>query len=446
MSNATKTKEHVRQVLLDNFEAGILFTAAHVYDLVLRDNRIGELYDDTTDEEAVVRAALQRLRDEESCWLEFIDNDGTYRIVDLKTEQNDLRDPNFFSIEELKKFGRINEKAPGITFDSNAIYDGVDNLTGWAILDKNEIMDHNISEKLGIKIQTRTGNATFPGTIAAITESIDTDGDDYRSYEPAVSVLDEPIEYEGLTYKYAVRNGNNRYATPWKYYPCAVIQGDNEYFLKHFGCVANNPVTTELKNNNTEADVKWIIQQGFEYGVIEKTKDAVIAHLKANFPKTRPGSRKHFAAEILGEIGIRSSMESYNITLAHKALSEYKGYNADQIFTRVEGLSEDQTEFIMGLGRTGDHDRKQRMIFEKQLEFPENDYTMYAYLEDSEGVAEDPTAKNINRLRNKMESLRKEHIQYCISVERAYRENKLKPLNVKWFMQSNDTEERGKFY
>ena len=443
MDSSATTKEHIKQVLIENFEEGVLFSVQQVYDLVLNQYRIDELYSGKSEEE-VVRAGCQRLRDDGI--LEFVDNDGTYRIVSIKTTKSDFRDPNFFSIEELKKFGRINEKAPGITFDSNAIYDGVDNLTGWAILDKNEIMDHNISEKLGIKIQTRTGNATFPGTIAAITESIDNDGYDYRSYQPAVSVLDKPIEHEGLTYKYAVRNGNNRYATPWKYYPCAVIQGDNEYFLKHFGCVANNPVTTELKNNNTESDVKWIIQQGFEYGVIEKTKDAVITHLKAHFPKTRPGSRKHFAAEILGEIGIRSSMESYNVTLAKEALDEYVGYNKDDVRTRIESMSEDDNQFVVGLGRSGDHDRKMRMILDKQLEFPENIYTMLAFLEDGEGVNEDPTPHNVDRLRVKWEGLWKKHIQHCIAVERAYRENRLNPLNVKWFMQSNDTEERGKFY
>lgn len=434
-------KEHVRTVLLDNFEEGILFTTSHVYDLVLRDYRIDELYDGKCEEETV-RAALQRLRDEGQ--LEFVDNDGTYRII--KSIKSDLNDPNFFSLEELKKFGRINEKAPGITFDSNIVYDGVDNLTGWAILDKNQVIDHELSEKLGIKSQTRSGKATFPKTIADITESIDNDGYDYRSYQPAVSVLDEPIEHEGLIYKYVVRNGNNRYATPWKYYPCAVIKGENEYWLKHFGCVANNPVTTELKNNNTEADVKWMIQEGFKEGVIKKDKNAVVAHLKENFPKTRPGSRKHFAVEILGEVGIRASMESYNVSLAHKALNEYIGYNPDEICTRIESMGEDQTSFIMGLGRTGDHDRKMTMILNKQIEFPENDYTMFTYLEDGEGVPEDPNAKNINRLRLEHEALWKRKVQECIAVERAYRENKLKTPNVKWFMQSNDTEERGRFY
>ena len=86
-------KEHVRTVLLDNFEEGILFTTSHVYDLVLRDYRIDELYDGKCEEETV-RAALQRLRDEGQ--LEFVDNDGTYRII--KSIKSDLNDPNFFSL------------------------------------------------------------------------------------------------------------------------------------------------------------------------------------------------------------------------------------------------------------------------------------------------------------------------------------------------------------
>ena len=188
--------------------------------------------------------------------LEFVDDDGTYRIVSIKTTKSDLRDPNFFSIDDLVKYGRINQKAPKITFDPNVIYDGVNNLVGWAILNKNEVINHTLSEKLGLKTQTRSGKATFPKTIADINESIDEDGYDYRSFQPAVSVLDEPIEFEGLTYKYVVRDGNNRYETAWQYFPCAVIQGESEYYLRHYGAVANNPVANELKNNITEDDVK----------------------------------------------------------------------------------------------------------------------------------------------------------------------------------------------
>tara|TARA_E500000331_G_scaffold356481_1_gene414960 strand:- start:145 stop:1476 length:1332 start_codon:yes stop_codon:yes gene_type:complete len=443
MDSSATTKEHIKQVLFENFEEGVLFSVQQVYDLVLVHNRIDELYDGKCEEE-VVRAACQRLRNEGI--LEFVDDDGTYRIVSIKTTKSDLRDPNFFSIDDLVKYGRINQKAPKITFDPNVIYDGVNNLVGWAILNKNEVINHTLSEKLGLKTQTRSGKATFPKTIADINESIDEDGYDYRSFQPAVSVLDEPIEFEGLTYKYVVRDGNNRYETAWQYFPCAVIQGESEYYLRHYGAVANNPVANELKNNITEDDVKIIIQEGLKEGVIEKTREAVIAHLKAHFPKMRSGSRKHFAAEILGAVGIRASMESYNVTLAHKALGEYEDINKDEVSTRIEGMGEDDNQFVIGLGRSGDHDRKMRMILDKQLEFPENTYTMLAFLEDGEGVAEDPTANNIDRLRVKFEGLWKKHIQHCITVADAYRKNKLTPLNVKWLMQSNDTEERGKFY
>ena len=60
MDSSATTKEHIKQVLFENFEEGVLFSVQQVYDLVLVHNRIDELYDGKCEEE-VVRAACQRL-------------------------------------------------------------------------------------------------------------------------------------------------------------------------------------------------------------------------------------------------------------------------------------------------------------------------------------------------------------------------------------------------
>ena len=125
-----------------------------------------------------------------------------------------------------------------------------------------------------MNVKPTIGQALFQTTINQITEEV-ADGDyDYRCYQPAVSKLDKPIQYtdeDGKEYvfKYIVRDGNNRYELPWRYFPCCVISGQDEYSLLQYGAIANAP-TREKKNDCTPADVQYMIRLGFEHKKMKK--------------------------------------------------------------------------------------------------------------------------------------------------------------------------------
>ena len=154
MSTTITTKEHVYFNLSQNFAAGVVFTLQEVYDLCLIHNRIPELYNDITDEEATIRAALQRLESDKL--VKFFHRDandlsGTYCLLETKDQINPNQ--NIFDLAELEKHGRWYEKSPGVTFDR------------WAILHKDEVMSHSVARILKIECQTRVGQALFQTTI-----------------------------------------------------------------------------------------------------------------------------------------------------------------------------------------------------------------------------------------------------------------------------------------
>lgn len=438
MGTTITTKEHVYFNLSQNFAAGVTFTLQEVYDLCLKHNRVDELYDDITDEEATIRAALQRLESDDLVKFYCRDSNdltGTYCLLETKDQINPNQ--NIFDLAELKKHGRWYEKSPGVTFDR------------WAILHKDEVMSHSVARILKIECQTRVGEALFQTTINQITEEV-ADGDyDYRCYQPAVSELDEPIHYtdengKKYVFKYIVRDGNNRYELPWRYFPCCVISGEDEYSLLQYGAIANAP-TREKKNDCTPDDVKYMIQLGFEHKKIEKNLDAVIDVLKTRYKEVRKKDRRIFAADILAEEGIKASIEPYDISKGQKILKDVfkkEGVKGE----RINLMNEDDTSFVIGWGRKPDHYRKYFLIFEKQLQYPENYYTAYSFLEQGQGVTTEPTEKNIDELRILMEGERKRILKHYREVLKAEDEGTLKPIHYKWLPQANNIEDHDVLY
>lgn len=437
MATTITTKEHVYFNLSQKFSAGVIFTLQEVYDLCLKQNRIDELYDGKNEEE-IIRAALQRLETDELVKFycrDSYDLAGTYCLLETKDQINP--NENIFDLAELEKHGRWYEKSPGVTFGR------------WAILHKDEVMSHSIARILKIECQTRVGQALFQTTINQITEEV-ADGDyDYRCYQPAVSELDKPIHYtdeDGKEYvfKYIVRDGNNRYELPWRYFPCCVISGKDEYSLLQYGAIANAP-TREKKNDCTSDDVKYMIQLGFKHKKIVKDLDAVIDVLKTRYKEVRKKDRRIFAAEILAEEGIKASIEPYDISKGQKILKDFfkkEGVAGE----RINLMNENQTSFVIGWGRKPDHYRKYYLIFEKQLQYPQNNYTAYSFLEQGQGVTTEPTENNIEELRILMEGERKRMLNHYRKVVKAADEGTLKPIDFKWLPQANNIEEYNVFY
>jgi hypothetical protein len=418
------TKDHVLLTLRENFVPGVIFTLQQVYDLVLNQNRVSELYDNKNEEE-VVRAAIQRLEADELLKMmcrDSMDLAGTYCLIDTKDTINP--NENIFNLKELEKFGRI-PKSPGTEFEN------------WEILHKDEVMSHSVARELGIECQTRVGQALFQTTIDEITNNVASEGYDYRCFQPAVSKLKEPIEYNGKVYKYIVRDGNNRYELPWNYFPCAVISGETEYALLQYGAMSNNP-TKEKKNDCTPDDVKYMIQLGFKHNEIEKNFDSVMVVLQTRYKEIRKKDRRIFAAEILNAEGIKISMEPFDISKAQKVLNDV--YKVIGVCGDISSMKESDLSVTVGWGRKPDHPRKFQMLLEKQLEFPENEYTIYSFLEQGQGVSTQPTEDNIQELRVQMESERKRHLNYCMRVVTAYRSGKLKTPTYKWLAQANNVE------
>lgn len=423
------TKDHVLLTLRENFNPGVIFTLQQVYDLVLKQNRVPELYDNKNEEE-IVRAAIQRIAADDLLKMmcrDSMDLAGTYCLIDTKDTINP--NENIFDLKELEKFGRI-PKAPGIEFER------------WDILNKNEVMSHSIARELGIECQTRVGQALFQSTIDEITINVANEGYDYRCFQPAVSELSEWVEYKGNIYKYIVRDGNNRFELPWKYFPCAVISGESEYALLQYGAMSNNP-TKEKKNDCTPDDVKYMIQLGFKHNEIEKNFDAVMVVLQTRYKEIRKKDRRNFAAEILAEEGIKVSIEPFDINKAQKVLND--AYNIPDVCGDISSMKEDDLAVAVGWGRKPDHPRKFQMLLEKQLEFPENEYTIYSFLEQGQGVSTQPNESNIQELRVQMEAERKRHINYCMRVVTAYRSGKLKTPAYKWLAQANNVETYNEF-
>jgi len=417
MSNIKSiTKEPLLNILKERYAPNVEFHVQDIYQLL--SNISSKVYDHLEVPTAGVLRDVQVLRDDDV--LTFVDYNGTYF---LNTPSVGNSKENIFSLEMLERHGRIlmwddkdkTTSAPGITF------------VRWMIADKNEVMSHTIARELGIECQTRVDQALFKSTQDEICDSIISEGYDYRCCQPAVSELDTPIEYKGKVYKFIARDGNNRYELPWDHFPCALIKGKNEYSLLQYGAMANNP-TKEKKNDCTPNDVKHIIRLGFNCGEIEKTEDAVYNILYTRYKETRKKDRRSFVAEILGEEGIKLSMEPYNISKAkHHLIENY-------------GVEISDHDFIMGWGRKGDHHRKLYDMFECQLTNPEVDRNAYYFLEMGQGVETQPTESNAKNQRIQMESERKHYINHCCNVADLYRAGQLKSINVKWLAQVNSKE------
>lgn len=418
------TKELLRQRLVETYDPMVTFKLTAVYKLLLEETDT-DVYDNHKEPQATIRRDLQELRDDNI--ITFLDYDGTYYINEFKDIDTT---ENIFDLDQLKKNGRIygwsdknqNTNAPGINFIC------------WMIADKDEVMSHDVARKLGIPCQTRVGQALFLKTISDITNDIRDNGYDYRSFQPAIEPLPEPIEFEGKTYKYIVREGNNRYKVPWKYFPCALIEGEDEYSSLQFGAMANNSNNEKLKNYNTPDDVKRMIRIGFEHGKIDKTEDAVYEVLATNYKETRKKDRRQFVSEILGEEGVKVSIEPYDKTKAAKNLKEDYKVNLNP-----------DTDHIEGWGREADHYRKFYHIFEKATATPGIHLNEYAFLEMGQGVKNQPSEENAVQLRIQLESQKKNYIIHCCKVADQHRSGQLKTINVNWMAQLNYKEKNNEF-
>ena len=420
---SSTSKELLRQRLVNEFDSQCFFTLPQVYQLLLNETDT-DVYDDHKEPEATIRRDLQELRDDGI--LTFVDYNGTYSINPVSTLNTK---ENIFSLELLERHGRIyswNDKtketsAPGIKFKQ------------WMIVNKNEVMSHEIARELDIPCQTRVGKALFQSTQDDIRDDILSNGYDYHCFQPAVESLPEPITYKGNVYKFIVRDGNNRFELPWDWFPCALIESVDEYSSLQYGALANNP-NKEKKNDCTPDDVKNMIRIGFQYGKIEKTQDAVYNVLAELYTETRKKDRRNFVAEILSEEGIKVSIEPYDNTKAQKHLEE-----------NYKVVLNNKTQYIAGWGRRPDHYRKFFTIFETALANPQDQLTEYAFLEMGKGVAVQPTENNANDLRIKLESEKKLYINHCCNVADAYRSGQLKKIDVKWLAQVNECERYNEF-
>ena len=337
-----------------------------------------------------------------------------------------------FDIEQLKNLSPTPE-GEGISFEE------------WAILDKDEVLSHTMARELGIVLQTRTGKAIFPETINEIADDIENGkGYNYRLPQPSVSVLETPIiGTDGKEKKWAVRNGNNRFELPYQEYPCAIISGE-EYDLLRFGCTENNPDTWSKKNDNTDDDVKAMIQIGFECGKIEKNENAVREELEKNYPKVRNRSRERFISEILSSVGVKVSFQPYNKKTIATHLDEH--FNLE--------LGEDKDTKTLRVtkawGRPMDDLRNTVDILKQCIDkdYSGWDVEVYSHLSTGkDGVTEFPNETNCERLRQEDEQYIKKFIrETCIPIVDKFRAGTLKLPTFHWVAQVNGKEKLNEFH
>lgn len=417
------TKQFLYAELQKAFDPEVIFKLHQVYQLMLNDID-HDMYDGHQHPDSTIRRDLQELRDDNL--ITFADYDGSYYIN--KPINFDPKE-NIFDLEALKQNGRIfgwsdkikDTTAPGVNFER------------WMIAHKDEVMSHKIARELDIPCQTRVGSALFLQTIDQIRDDIIENGYDYRCYQPAIEELPQPIEYKGKVYKYIVRDGNNRYELPWDYFPCALIKSEDEYSSLQFGAMANNP-TKDKKNDCTPDDVKQMIRLGFKYGKIAKDEDSVYNVLAERYKETRKKDRRQFVSEILGEEGIKVSIEPYDIKKAEKHLSENYGVELNP-----------ETDYVVGWGRESDHYRKYHSIFEWATSTPGIQLNEYAFLEMGQGVTTQPTEENADEQRIILESGLRKYVKHCCKVADQYRSGELKMPNRKWLSQVNETEKFNEF-
>jgi hypothetical protein len=339
----------------------------------------------------------------------------------------DLITDNIFDIGQLERLSP-QPSGPGITFG------------GWAVLDKDEVLSHSQARELGIKIQTRVGQALFPETIREIYEDVEENGWNYRLPQPVVSRLNTPIiGPDGKAKNYAIRDANNRFELPWTHLPCAIIVGE-EYDLLRFGCIANNPNSWSRKNDCTSDDVKSMIQTGFEMGKIEKTEEAVMEELRTNYPKIRTRSRAKFVAEILQSVGKTVSFQPYNKVDVAKHMSEYfdldMGQDDDNKVLRI----------AKGWGRPLDNLRNSVDLLEECIANPDYQVQAISWLSIGEGVTVQPDEKNASKLRIQHDSYLVNFIRtFCIPVVDSFRDGSLKLPTNHWVSQVNGKEKLDQF-
>lgn len=334
---------------------------------------------------------------------------------------------NIFDLDQLNRLSP-EPSGPGITFE------------GWEVLNKDEVLSHTQARELGIKIQTRVGQALFPETIREIYEDVNENGWNYRLPQPAVSRFETPvIGPDGKVKNYAVRDANNRFELPWTHLPCAIISG-GEYDLLRYGCIANNPNSWSRKNDCSSDDVKSMIQTGFDMGEIEKTEEAVLNELETNYPKIRNRSRMKFVAEILKSVGQTVSFQPYNKVDVAKHMSEF--FNLDM------GQDDDNNviRVAKGWGRPLDNMRNSVDLLGEAVANPDLQIQAVSWLSVGEGVTVQPNESNATQLRIQHDSVVINFVRnFCIPVADSFRNGTLKlPTNL-WVAQVNGKEKLDQF-
>tara|TARA_R100000030_G_C3239386_1_gene120244 strand:- start:111 stop:1139 length:1029 start_codon:yes stop_codon:yes gene_type:complete len=331
---------------------------------------------------------------------------------------------------DVKELIRLSPEptGPGITFEE------------WAVLEKSKCLSHTQARELGIKIQTRVGQALFPETISLIQEDVDKNGWNYRLPQPAVSVLETPIiGPDGVEKLWAVRDANNRFELEGEYIPCAIISG-SEYDLLRYGCIANNPDSWSKKNDCTPEDVKSMIQTGFDMGAIEKNEEAVLLELKTNYPNIRRRSRVKFVAEILSSVGQTVSFQPYNKVDIRDHMSNH--------FDLDMGVDDDNKVFrtSKGWGRPMDNLRNTIDLLENALEYPDHQVQAISHLSIGQGVTTQPNESNAKKLRMEHDRFIAEFIRdTMVPVVDSWREGKLKLPTLHWVAQVNGKEKLDQF-
>lgn len=317
---------------------------------------------------------------------------------------------------------------PGITFEK------------WAVLEKSKCLSHTQARELGVKIQTRVGQALFPETIALIQEDVNKNGWNYRLPQPAVSRFETPvIGPDGIEKLYAVRDANNRFELDGDYMPAAIISG-SDYDLLRYGCIANNPDSWSKKNDCTAEDVKSMIQTGFEMGAIEKNEDAVLLELETNYPDIRRRSRMKFVAEILSSVGQTVSFQPYNKVDIRDHMSNH--------FDLDMGMDYDNNIFRIskGWGRPLDNLRNSIDLLELALEYPDVQVQAISHLSVGQGVTEQPNESNAQKLRIEHDRYIGEFIRKTlVPVVDSWRDGKLKLPTLHWVAQVNGKEKLDQF-
>lgn len=456
-----QTKEHIHYHLCKTFSPGVIFTLQQVNDLVLKQNRIPELYDNKNEEE-VVRAALQRLEVDGVLYMRFHDNNdlrGTYVLLDSQkqnpnqiksiptnpmTQFQNLSD-NFDTVnvetEDHIRFviQQLEQKAPRPEGDSIT-------FVRWDCIPKDQIIDHEEAVKLGLKdyFQQRHGSDLDHDTVAKINESIKTKGWLHNVPQPSVSELNDPIMGSDGKMKYFVlRNGRHRKSTEIEYLPCSVIDAPHEDYYQKFGTTSNNPDDVHICNFTTEEDAMFAIRDWIRKGRLKPNLDDVKQYLKDWYPHIKPTNRVSFASKILEAEGYRESIRSWTQTEIAAFISNPNTFN---ITAGVDYKSK-VIRYVSVMNNSNDDIRLMEKIMEDMVDPKYEDFSfeIYSSLCNRSGRDEEVTSNNITELRLNNEAKWYKFVANVCKLAKKKSRGKMSSVTHNWVYQDNNNEDPNDF-